>query len=457
MKNQLYRGAAISFVLLIPLLEISQAQSLVVPPEARQLVAIGLDSNLSLAQKRFSLAESKARTAESRGLFLPDISLSSRYSELDNVLDFGEIVNPVYSTLNQLTGQNQFPTNLELTTVRPFEAKAVVTQPIFNTNVYYSSAISKSLERASTAELAAAREGMIATILTACYQFNQATQQEKLLDSTVLLAQEALRVAERRLAAGNVTPEAVFAARADLAEVKQQAAESKRASSAAGERVNQLLHRPSGSPLMPLAIQPPFSQSEIGQLEDWMNRSSDRHEIAQLEELTEATARDVRRNKASIFPEIGAAFEVGYQGKTPASAFDDDPYWAASLSASWNLFSGGKRPARTRAAIAARNRTIAQRDAVKEQIQLQTKIAFEAARTAAQNVITSQERRVAAAENYRLALRQFGEGATPYITLLDARTRFTNAALNQILVGYSFEIALVELYAAAGQLSQEIQ
>lgn len=443
-------------VVLLAAQGIQADETIVIPSAARELVRLGLDSSLTINRKRYTVEQRRAQLAESNGQFLPEINLSGRWSELENVLDIGELVNPVYATLNELTGQSRFPTDLELTTVRPFETKALVTQPLFNTNVFYGAAIARSLARASQAELEATRQTIVSEILVAYYRLNQARQQADILDSTILLAQEALRVAEKRLEAGDLTPEAVFAARADLADVRQQAASARQGIAAFSSQVNQLLHRDLNSPISPLLLQPPFSPLLTTDDAEWRIRAMSRAEIKQLTELSQAAKREQQRNQAAILPEIGAAFEIGYQGNGPSEAFDDDPYWAASVTASWPLFTGGKRPARTRAARAARQQVEHQQDETTEQITLQTQIAYDAALTAQQNLETARERRVAAAENYRLTFRQFAEGAAPSITLLDARTRLTSAAINQVLVGYAYEISLVQLHAAAGSLPIEL-
>src|SRR5512145_1456495 len=63
----------------------------------------GLAGNLALQQQNFSYKESEQALRAARGLFLPSLTLSARYSDLrGNVLDLGTLINPVYSTLNQL-------------------------------------------------------------------------------------------------------------------------------------------------------------------------------------------------------------------------------------------------------------------------------------------------------------------------------------------------------------------
>ena len=62
------------------------------------------------------LAESEMQVGEvdqARGLFLPTATVDARYSETHGVMNVGDLVNPAYAALNQLTGSNAFPTNID--------------------------------------------------------------------------------------------------------------------------------------------------------------------------------------------------------------------------------------------------------------------------------------------------------------------------------------------------------
>jgi hypothetical protein len=77
----------------------------------------GLKNNLALKQKEFSLNRSIAALDEARGLFMPSIGINARYTRADGgreiVFPIGDLMNPVYSSLNSLMGYDAFPTDLE--------------------------------------------------------------------------------------------------------------------------------------------------------------------------------------------------------------------------------------------------------------------------------------------------------------------------------------------------------
>src|SRR5512133_1926026 len=73
----------------------------------------GIENNLALQQKQSNYELSMQQLKQARGLFFPSLSLNARYtvSEGGRVIEFpvGDLLNPVYSTLNQLTASSQFP------------------------------------------------------------------------------------------------------------------------------------------------------------------------------------------------------------------------------------------------------------------------------------------------------------------------------------------------------------
>jgi outer membrane protein len=73
----------------------------------------GLDSNLVLREKNIALDRALADLQVAKALFLPAVGLQASYlvGEGGRYSDFpvGDLVNPVYRTLNQMIGHNVFP------------------------------------------------------------------------------------------------------------------------------------------------------------------------------------------------------------------------------------------------------------------------------------------------------------------------------------------------------------
>src|SRR5207253_1270235 len=168
------------------------------PDPLGQLVAEALRTNLGLEGERLAERRATAEVREARGLFFPSLGLQSRYSRLGGVPNIGDLINPAYATLNQLAG--------------------------------------------------AARQ-LAADVQVAYLQDASARRAVEIYEATLVLVLENERVAERLLGAGSATPEAVFRARAERADVEQQLAEARERRLAASRALNRIVRRPLDAPV----------------------------------------------------------------------------------------------------------------------------------------------------------------------------------------------------------------
>src|SRR2546425_5149663 len=105
------------------------------PDPLGQLVTEALRTNLGLEGERLAERGVAAAVREARGLFSPSLGLQSRYSRLGGVPNIGALINPAYATLNQLTGTNRFPTNINFTLPQRHESRLELVHPMFNAGV----------------------------------------------------------------------------------------------------------------------------------------------------------------------------------------------------------------------------------------------------------------------------------------------------------------------------------
>src|SRR5687768_5557856 len=77
-----------------------------------EYISTGLKDNLVLEQKNISLEKALLSLKIARGRFLPTVALQGNYTTGDGgrsiSFPVGDMLNPVYATLNQLTGSDQF-------------------------------------------------------------------------------------------------------------------------------------------------------------------------------------------------------------------------------------------------------------------------------------------------------------------------------------------------------------
>jgi outer membrane protein TolC len=117
-------------------------------PSARALldgyVTEALSANLAIAQQNAALRRATATVREANGRFLPTVGVNARYSEFSGVVNIGDFINPAYAALNQLIGQERFPTNVAATLPFRQETKLEMSVPLYNDALFGARAAARA-------------------------------------------------------------------------------------------------------------------------------------------------------------------------------------------------------------------------------------------------------------------------------------------------------------------------
>jgi outer membrane protein TolC len=412
------------------------------------LVREGLANNLGLVQERLVTEERDLDVTRARALFLPSAAIDARYSALSGVLDIGQLINPAYQALNQLTGTSAFPTDLSITQPYRQDMRVRVTQPLFDASILANHALARSLREVQRGRLGASARDLAEGIGLGYLQYASARQVVELYRSTLDVLRENLRVSERLVAAGSTTPDAVSRARADSSETAQQLADAEQQRDAAARALNQLLHRPldRSVELIPDSLLDfPLTIT----LDEALARARDaRDEVREADFGVRAARAQTRLATAAFLPTVALAVDYGFQGNRLRFSGDND-FTAVSLVFQWNLFNGGRDAARRKQGLLETQRAEVARADLEDRIALQVRQAYEAAVVAREAIPTAGARLAAAARTFELVRRRYDEGLAPHLEFTQARADFTNAGLNQILTRYAYATRYVELERVA--------
>ncbi|HET9441563.1 MAG TPA: TolC family protein [Longimicrobiales bacterium] len=438
--------------LLIPaagaLLAFATAVSAQQLPALEGYVQEGLRNNYALRQQRLTAEKTEAAVRQARGLFLPSATLDARYSETHGVVNMGDLVNPAYAALNQLTGTNNFPTNIDARLPFAQETRLRVAQPIFNPAISSNYQVQKSVAEIEAAGTGSNARQLVADVQLAYLNYARAARIAELYQNTRLLLQENVRVNERLLANGKVTPAALHRAIADRSEVEQQIAQAEQQRSAAARYFNYLLGRVPGDELTLI----PDSLLEVS-----LSISADdavRSGLARREELRQAEGgikvaeAQQRLARASFLPSVALAVDYGIQGNEYRFDTRNDVA-IASLVVSWNVFNGGQDMAKRQQASIDVERSELRLKEAEHQIEMQVRQAYDAVTVSRRAIDAATDRLRAARRSFELVERRHAEGMAPQIEYIDARTSLTNAEFNSILTQYQHAANYVELERVA--------
>ncbi|MEM6766916.1 MAG: TolC family protein [Bacteroidota bacterium] len=418
----------------------------------------GVEHNLSLQERSLNYAQSVSALQEAKGLFLPYLSFQASYTLAGGgrAIQFpvGDLFNPVYASLNQITGENSFPTDLENLNEQFLpnnfhETKLRLIQPIFDSDIYFNYKARQDLISVEEARRKAYERELGKDIRIAYFQYLQTESALAVYESAKELLQEILRVNKRLHENNKVTYDAIYSAEFELSKMDRDMITAVRDIQVARSYFNFLLNRDLDIPIkIDSSLQVKMEIENLDELQTQALQS--RQELRQLSMAQAANEKQVNLNKFQALPKVNAVLDAGYQGFD--YTFDEDQdYWLAQFSLSWDIFKGFRNKSKTQQSRIQGDILRTQHDQLSQQIQLQVKQAFYEVE-AAQAGITSARAGVKSARDvFRLIRKKYSEDQASLLELQEARTRLTQAELTLNIQTYNYLSRLAELRWAAGK------
>ncbi|MHB1097603.1 MAG: TolC family protein [Gemmatimonadaceae bacterium] len=408
---------------------------------------LAISRNLAVRQAREVERQGQLGVRQAKGLFLPTLSVDARYSEMDGAIDIGDAINPAYAALNQLLGSNQFPTNIHQTLPYKQETKLRSTLPLFNGALFANLAAARAIRDLRGAELAAAKRRLDADARIAYLNYARAARAVDIYDAALRVVNENQRVAERLVGAGSATGDAVYRARATVADVQQQRAEATRLRDAALGALNLLLDRDATTPVAMLD-DAQLPELRPLTLDEALVAAQRREERAQVAAGTAAARAQGRAATSGFLPMLAVAADYGVQGSEYHFDTNHDA-GMASIVLQWNLFNGGQDAMRRQQASSAQRAMVLRGAEADRMIALDVRTAFDAVDVARQGLAAATARVDAARRAFQMVDRRFTEGLAPHLEWADARQQFTAAELNLVMTKYALAAKYVDLERAA--------
>ena len=404
----------------------------------------GMKNNLALQQENLSLAQSMEALKQAKGLFMPDVSFQASYTLAGGgrtiAIPIGDLLNPAYATLNQLTDSRRFPTDLanvddQFLPNRFHDTRVEIRQPIFDPDIYYNYRAQESLVSAQESKRNTYKQELKKEIKTGYYQYLTAIEVLEIYYSTEKLLQELVRVNQKLVENHKATVDAVYRAEFELSDLYSQIAEARRLEATTKSYFNFLLNRDLGDSIL---IDKSFTGSFFvdSSLEDLQREAlQHRDELNQLQNSIRANEQLVALNRNTNIPKLSVGANLGYQGFD--YTFDDQQdYYLVQFSMSFPLFRGFQNKSKTEASKIELNRLQVQRQELQQQIKFQVIDAHRQVQAARVSVQARQASLKSAKKSFDIISRKYRENQITLLDLLDARTKYTNARLELVVAKY---------------------
>jgi outer membrane protein TolC len=428
-------------------------------------VRTGLESNLSLRTATLDIERARAALDAARARFFPEAEFGARYTWAQGgrqiEVPIADALNPVYRTLNELLAANgrpaEFPQiepqSFALLRDREQDTRVTLRQPLF------APAIPAAV-RAQRAGLGAAEFAREATarrlkrdVSVGYLSWLAATKAAGIVESSLALLEENLRVNDSLFRNGKITLDQVLRARAELLAVEQQLREARNNATQAQSFLNFLLNRRLETPLENAEVGTELAAAG-GELALLRTAALEqRPELAQLSSAQRAADEQVLIARVARWPTLSLGADGGIQGERYEFGSGRN-FGTISLLLNWTFFDGGARAAEVRRATTGAAQASLRREEAQQQIQLEVQQALDRLTTASDSLATAAARADAARAAFRIASRKRDEGAISQVEFIDARSSLTGAELNLNVTRFDLLARQAELdYAtAAGAL-----
>ncbi|GAB2779866.1 hypothetical protein GCM10027275_24260 [Rhabdobacter roseus] len=411
-------------LLLVVLSLSAQAQD---SPILNAYVEEGLRNNLSLRQESGEVAKVAETLRQAKALFYPRVTFAPTYSLAagGRRLQFpvGDLLNPVYRTLNELTqGGGTFPqvenVNELLAPTNFHDTKLSIQYTLYNPEIQYNYLITNSLLSAQEARQRVVENEVRYAIEVGYYQYLQSLEAARITERSQGTLAELVRL-NRKLVQNNAqTLDAVYAAEYEQSTLEQQRAEAAKNSVVARAYFNFLLNRDLNQEIRVDSTLLQRAEPELLPTEHWSGLAvSNRSELRQLQLSVVASEQTIRLHElAAKRPTVFVGGNAGFQGF--GYTFKGQEYGIAQVGMSWDLFKGYERKSKIQQARIQTDLLKTKYEELENQIRLQ--------------VIQAEQDLLASRQSWQAATQGLTK-AEQYFKIVDSRYRNGNALLIEYL------------------------
>lgn len=413
------------------------------------------EKNLSIRSAQLQRTKQESKVAQAESLWNPSLDLNASYllAEGGRKINFpvGDLFNPTYATLNQLTGTEQFPTDLDnletqLTPSNFVDAQVQLSKPLLNSSIKYNLQIQETLTQINDQELALSKNDVRYRVKSAYYNHLKTIEAQKILTQNQTLLNEVLLFNKKLIKYDKATKDILSDVEFQIENINSQKIQLQEQEELSKALFNMLLDKSMESQIE--------IDSNILEAIDWSLTSHDelksqalsnRPELKQIligEEVNELNKERIDHQK---LPTLGVSAGIGIQ--TENFQFDDGgPLYTLGIGMSWNLIDGGLRKRQLEELQIDKEILGNNRSLIERQIEIETLQRLLALKSI-QARLRSQEAAVkSASTSYDILYTKYKNDKALLIEVLQAQNQLVTSQLNQTLIKYDYlnEIALLE-------------
>lgn len=411
-------------------------------------IQTGLKNNEVIRQHNFDINKSMYALKEARALFYPTVSLNGSYTKAEGGrtidIPIGDMLNPVYSTLNQITNSNAFPMlENQSVLINPdnfYDAKIHTTMPLLNFEIIYNKRIKNQQTTLQKIELEIYERELVKEIKIAYYKYLQSVEGIKIYEDALALVKENQRVNKALFRNEKINRTAVLRSDNEVIRIQANLETARQTSNNARSYFNFLLNQKLDTTIE-------IEENEVPPIGAMAENTQNREELQKLTQAKEINENISKLTNSYWLPKVNGFADFGIQD-FDFEADKNSRYYFAGVGLEWNVFSGNKNKWKLKQVEEDSKKIISQTDNVKQQLLLQFQVSQNNLKSALGQFYADKNQKQSAKKYNDDITKLYKEGQAIYIELLDAQNQWVNAQLNTNISLYNSWIAFAELERA---------
>ena len=407
-----------------------------------EYVATAFQQNITLQQKSIQVEKAMIALKTAQSLYQPSVAFQGGYQSGEGgrsiAFPVGDLLNPVYSTLNALTKSTAFPQikNVE-TNFFPrdfYDLKVQTTMPLYNKDISYNKQIQEQSLSLQREDVTLYKRELVKQIKTSYFNYLLSLGLIKVYENSLNLALEGKKVNEKLLANGKGLPAYLLRSDSEIATIQAQIADALKQSQAAQYYFNFLLNRELNAEIR-IDFEVEKAVSGVYSVAPGV-----REELSLLTKSINLQETVLKMNESFYLPKLNGFVNLGSQS-TIYDINAKSAYYFLGLQMDIPIFTGKRNLYKIKQSqldiVSAKNAL----DLSTKQFNMATEIAQKNVQSSLIGFQASKKSYEAASAYLRIIEKGYKEGVSTYLETVDARNQWMNAQINYQLKQFNVLIA----------------
>jgi len=419
-----------------------------------------LSKNLTIKTESLKKDKQYSKVEQAKKLWKPSVDLNASYLFAEGgrelLFPLGDLFNPVYGTLNQLTNSTSFPTNIENEKIQLapnnfLDLQLSISKPLINSSIKYNQKIQKELLRINDLDMELSKKEIVAQIKIGYFNYLKTFEGLAIMDETKKLLQEVLTFNKKLVKYDKATPDVLSDIEFQMANLQSQKAMLIEQQDLAKAYFNLLLNKSLDAKII---VDENILQGKIqatGNITSLKNRAKQsRLEFKKIDVATALNSLNQKRIDKEKKPTLGISGGIGLQ--TESFNFDSGgPLFTIGLGMNWNLIDGGLRKKKIEEIDVDQRILENDRKRLSQQIELQVAQVFYKIRSLQIRMQAEEVAVKSAQKSYDAINARYRNDKAILIQLTQAQNSLTTSKMSRALSKYDYLILLAELEKVIGE------